>query len=62
MEEEAYALRVGVPSGAARIQMAHHRHFIAVGKTGQLAQTIQTRWGNRSLLTTPKPFRSKKRT
>ena len=32
------------------------------GKRGQFAQTIQTRWGNRSLLTTPKPFRSKKRT
>ena len=34
MAEETYALRVGVPSGAARIQMAHHRHFIAVGETG----------------------------
>ena len=32
------------------------------GKRGQFAQTIQTRWGSRSLLTTQKPFRSKKRT
>lgn len=32
------------------------------GKRGQLAQTIQTRCGKRSLLTTEKPLRSKKRT
>ena len=34
MAEKAYASEPGVPSGAARIQMAHHRHFVAVGKAG----------------------------